>query len=469
MRTMDIKCPSCGRTYTLDKRKLRDTVKVRCECETVVDIYKAAVSPAAKKKYGPYETIRRLGMGGMGEIMLAKRVGEAGFESLVCLKKMLPHLSNDRQFISMLIQEAKLTVGLNHPNIVQIYDLGKEEGEYYIAMEYVEGTDLGRMIDACVKSRVKFPIQVAVNILIQGLRGLHYAHTRLNQDGEALNLIHRDITPQNVLLSPSGVAKLTDFGIAKAAGQISSTRPGMVKGKLGYIAPEQISGHKIDHRVDIFTSGILLWETLARKRLFKAVDMVDSFRLVMQCQIPSIRDFRPDVSRELDAVITKALSAKPDERFKSAGEFATELERVMMPVSLGEMGEATREFFAAHQEFFTITLMPQPEQTDAPTININIDIKKDASLDLTPATVPLVSEMVAVADKDQQDVVEPAPQASAIAAPSRKKSGYESTPIIRALTKKLCKSTGTRSGFLCSSVKKVRSIEFIVYIYSALV
>lgn len=347
---VDITCGNCGRRFHVKRQVAEKTEAARCICGARLDL--AAALESTSQKLGKYVLERRIAVGGMGEIFYGKIAGIEGFERIVAIKKMLPHLTEDRSFINMMVNEAKLTVQLNHPNIVQVLDLAKEGNEYFIAMEYVAGTNVGQMLELCHKKEVLLPVEVAVYVTMQVLRGLAYAHDLKGPDGEPMNVLHRDITPQNILVTPSAWAKITDFGIAKARNEISTTSPGMLKGKLGYIAPEQVRGREATQSVDIFCAGILLWESLAARRLFKGADEVDTFRLIAACQVPPLSDIREDVSAEIEAVIRKALAPSPEERYGSADEYYVALNQAISPRTADDLATASKRYFEEHPEFF---------------------------------------------------------------------------------------------------------------------
>lgn len=271
-------------------------------------------------KFADYQIIKRLGQGGMAEVYLAKSEGIGGFERLLALKVIHPHLSSDREFVQMLIDEAKLSVQLTHSNIVQIHDLGEYEGIYYIAMEFIDGQDLYQALVKCEDLNISIPQEIAVFIAIETCAGLHYAHNKVDKYGRPLNIIHRDISPQNILISYDGAIKLVDFGIAKANERNSNTQQGMLKGKYYYMAPEQAWGDPIDARTDLFSVGICLYETLAGEMLYNEDDGLKLLEQVRRADVPSLRHIRPDVFPELEHIIRKSLSAEPYQRFQSAQE-----------------------------------------------------------------------------------------------------------------------------------------------------
>ena len=269
--------------------------------------------------FGEYLLQDRIGAGGMAEIFLATAQGIEGFEKLLVIKRILPTLSDDEQFVRMFVEEAKLCVSLHHPNIVQVYDLGLIDGQYFIAMEYVDGRDLLKTLAACGRKKIGFPTDIALYIIMEVLKGLEYAH-QLKKDGESLGIIHRDVSPSNVLLSFEGEVKLGDFGIAKARTR-ERTATGILKGKFGYMAPEQVTGVPIDFKADIFAVGILLYELLTGHRLFAGKNDLAVLERVRKADIsPPPREYRPDLDDELESIVTKALARDPAQRFESCIE-----------------------------------------------------------------------------------------------------------------------------------------------------
>src|SRR5690606_14435031 len=211
-----------------------------------------------EQKLGKYTLLRKIAQGGMAEIFLATQHGAGGFQKQLVIKRILPHLADDKKFVEMFLDEARIAAQFNDPNIVQIYDLGEADGQYFIAMEYIDGHDLSQIIERAMEFGKRVPGPIAAKIIRDGLNGLHYAHTfRDPQTGEALKLVHRDISPQNLLVNNRGVVKLVDFGVAKAKPSSSKTQTGAVKGKFSYMAPEQIAGETLDARCDIFAIGIV--------------------------------------------------------------------------------------------------------------------------------------------------------------------------------------------------------------------
>ena len=259
---------------------------------------------------------------------LATSKGIEGFEKRLVIKRILPTLRDDSHFVKLLIEEAKLAVGLSHPNIVQVYDLGCADDLHYIAMEYVDGRDLLRTLATCGRLKVGFPTSIALFIILEVLQGLNYVH-RLTQDGQSLKIVHRDVSPSNILLSFRGEVKLSDFGIARSySGEHADPETGLVHdrpdkliGKSGYMAPEQVARGPIDHRVDIFAVGILLYELLTGRRLFGGADQATALERILKADVnPAPRHYRPDLDFELECIIMRALAREPDQRFATCNE-----------------------------------------------------------------------------------------------------------------------------------------------------
>lgn len=282
---------------------------------------------SASAYFGKYLLIDKVGTGGMAELFMAKQTGLKGFEKVMAIKRILPHLTEDPEFISMFINEAKLAALLSHQNIVQIFDLGHIENSYFIAMEYVMGKDLRTILQRAKSLNQPMSVGHALLIISKVCAGLDYAHRKKDLTGRELNLVHRDISPQNILVSYEGEVKLVDFGIAKAASQSSETRTGILKGKLSYMAPEQARGQAVDRRTDIFAIGIVLYEILTGHKLFKGDNDFDTLEKVREAKVePPPTSLNSQVDPELEAMILKALAKEPDHRYQSASEMQTALE-----------------------------------------------------------------------------------------------------------------------------------------------
>ncbi|MBN2341781.1 MAG: serine/threonine protein kinase [Deltaproteobacteria bacterium] len=282
-------------------------------------------------KFGPYYLFDFIGKGGMAEIFLAKTLTELGTEKLCVIKRILPHLNEDEDFCEMLINEAKIVSNLSHANVVKTLQLGKIDRQYYIAMEYVEGVDLNKLLGSLSRAGSSLPLQFALYIIIETLKGLDYAHRAADASGNPYNIIHRDVSPTNVLISNEGEVKLCDFGIAKVAqDEIEAAAPHInehhLKGKMAYMAPEHIAGDNIDQRADLFTVGILLWELLNGRRLYKSKNQDETFQKAKEAIIPDIVNRGYDEYDMLSVIVKKALSRNVDDRFTNGREFIRAIE-----------------------------------------------------------------------------------------------------------------------------------------------
>lgn len=289
-----------------------------------------AVVPSGPDRFGQYELLERIASGGMAELFRARRSGVEGFQKIVAIKKILPHIANNDEFITMFADEAKVAAQLNHPNIVHIYDLGKiESGGYFIAMEYVEGTDLRTVLKSGRESGLPMPIPLAVYVASKVASALDYAHRRRDARGEELRIVHRDVSPQNILISHEGEIKLCDFGIAKADRKVSRTESGSLKGKLQYMSPEQAWGKPIDHRSDLFSLGCVLHEMLTGERLFRGDSDMTVLELVRRADVPPPSRVNAEVPAPLDAIVLKALAKEPEDRYATGSELLRDLESIL--------------------------------------------------------------------------------------------------------------------------------------------
>lgn len=268
--------------------------------------------------FGKYLLLDRINVGGMAEVFKAKAFGVEGFERLVAVKRILPSIAEDEDFVTMFVDEAKIAVQLTHANIAQIFDLGKADDSYYIALEYVHGKDLRTIFERARRQSAPIPLLMACHIMSEVCEGLDYAHNKRGPAGEPLNLVHRDVSPQNILISYDGEVKLIDFGIAKAAGKAGVTQAGMLKGKFGYMSPEQVNGVPLDRRSDIFTAGIVLWELLTGERLFVAETDFATLDKVRTADIMPPSTYNENIPTQLDDIVQRALAKEMDDRYQSA-------------------------------------------------------------------------------------------------------------------------------------------------------
>ncbi|MEX1367066.1 MAG: serine/threonine-protein kinase [Nannocystaceae bacterium] len=290
------------------------------------DVVPVAPDMVVSETLGGYDLLRRLGSGGMAEVHLARANGIEGFQKLVVLKQILPHLSRDKHFVKMFLEEARLAALLDHPNVVQTYDLGKEEGEYFFTMEFVYGENLQGLLKALRKVEQVLSIENVVTIGMGVAAGLHYAHERVGFDGRPLGIVHRDVSPTNVMITYEGGVKVADFGIAKVITRTDVTRAGTRKGKVPYMSPEQCRAEKIDRRSDVFSLGIVLWEAVTGKRLFEGDNEFGVMNLIVHGQIKPPSSERADIPPQLERIIMKALTTDPSVRYQTARELQVELE-----------------------------------------------------------------------------------------------------------------------------------------------
>jgi serine/threonine protein kinase len=285
------------------------------------------VEPAsAALRLGPYVLGERLGLGGMAEVFVGRRAGPHGFAKRFAIKRILPDLAKDQRFVSMFIDEARICAGLQHPNIVEVVDFGESQGELFMAMEYVDGVSLARLLRHVAGKRSSFPISLAVLIARDVLRGLSHAHQAADEHGRPLGLVHRDVSPGNVLISRMGEVKLADFGIVRGVTLDRRTDPGELKGKLGYMSPEQVIGAEVDPRSDVFAVGILLAEMLTACPLFSGRDELEVLTRIHEADLSTLERQGTNLPPDLLAITRRALKRQPWDRFQTAAEFAQALE-----------------------------------------------------------------------------------------------------------------------------------------------
>ncbi len=286
-----------------------------------------AQSNLAGRQLGRYEVLTQLAAGGMAAVYIARAQGLAGFERLVAIKVLHPHLAYEHEFISMFLDEARLAARIRHPNVVATLDISDSQGDgYFLVMDYIEGDHLGALLGRAAKRGKRLPSPVVLRILIDGLGGLGAAHNLRDEHGEPLMLVHRDVSPHNLMVGTDGIARLTDFGVAKAEVRMASTRAGQFKGKLSYMAPEQASTGEADQRSDLFSMGIILWEALTGRRLFRGENNAATLTKILQDPIPLPSSLWPELA-PFDAVLAKALDRDPSKRYQTADEFIEAIEK----------------------------------------------------------------------------------------------------------------------------------------------
>jgi serine/threonine protein kinase len=330
------------------------------------------------ERFGPYLLLKKIGRGGMAELYLARQTGVAGFERLVAIKRILPHLTEDREFVQMFVNEAKLAAQITHPNVAQIYDFGAVLGTYYMAMEYVMGKSLAAVSAQGQKLGTPIPVSAAAHITARIAAGLDHAYRGATVSGAPLGIIHRDISPQNILIGYNGDVKLVDFGIAKAASSSTHTQTGVLKGKLAYLSPEQAWGKTIDHRSDLFALGIVLHEMLTGQRLFKAENEFTTLERVRTADVTPPSAVKKGLPPELDAIALKSLAKNPDDRYPNGQAFEDALQeylrRLSPPPGARDLSNYLRTLFdkdietdtAAYQQVTTVTKTTATPTTKRP-------------------------------------------------------------------------------------------------------
>ncbi len=281
-------------------------------------------------EFGRYRLIRRIAQGGMAQIFLAVQRGPHGFEKVAVLKVILPELCSNDDFVQMFLDEARIAANLDHNNVVRVYDFGEIAGRYYIAMEHLPGEDLASVLQASRRAKKLIPIEVAADFIIGAATGLHFAHELKDAAGKPMNIVHRDVSPSNVIVTYHGTVKLVDFGIARAESNITKTAAGTLKGKVAYVSPEQAMGEPIDRRSDVFALGTVLHELLTTTRFFKRESDLATLDAVANAPIVPPSAQRPDVPPELDAIVVKALSRDLDGRYQTAADLADALQNFLV-------------------------------------------------------------------------------------------------------------------------------------------
>jgi eukaryotic-like serine/threonine-protein kinase len=282
---------------------------------------------AGRQRVDRYELMGEIASGGMATVYLARLTGMGGFQRFVAMKRLHPHLASEKEFVEMFLDEARIAARIHHPNVVPILEVGASSVGYYLVMEYIEGDTLARLLARAASTGKRLPVSVALRIAIDMLSGLHAAHELHDDQNQPVHLVHRDVSPQNVLVGQDGIARITDFGVARAASRLTATRVGQLKGKIAYMAPEQAAGAEdLDRRADVFSSGIVIWEALAQKRLFKAENEAATLSRVMTEPVPLLFQIAPQVSKEVSGIVMRALDRDVNKRFSTCAAFADALE-----------------------------------------------------------------------------------------------------------------------------------------------
>jgi eukaryotic-like serine/threonine-protein kinase len=378
---------------------------------------------------GKYRLIAELGHGGMAEVFLAVVRGPAGFNKLVVIKQIRPQLAEDPEFLGMFLDEARLAARLSHPNVVQTNEVGEEGGRFFIAMEYLEGQPLNRLIHRLHRSaappgpnprgiheapaRVEghlpspnggMPLSIHLKIISEVLSGLHHAHELADYDGTLLHVVHRDVTPHNIFVTYEGQVKVVDFGIAKALNSSSETRTGVLKGKVAYMAPEQAQGERVDRRADVFSVGVLLWEATTGKRLWKGVPDITILQRLLTGEIPSPRTINPHIPERLEAIILKALAHRREDRYSSALELQAAIDDFLDSagerVSLRDIGKLVAATFEADRARIKSII---DEQLRAPPIAVPPALHLTDTSGSLPVVDPSLQPVAALSARHSRD------------------------------------------------------------------
>jgi serine/threonine-protein kinase len=296
---------------------------------------------AASKEHvvGRYAIYDEIAAGGMATVHYGRLVGPVGFTRPVAIKRLHPHLARDPDFVTMFMDEARLAARIRHPNVVATMDIVSEGDQLLLVMEYVEGESLSRLLRRANASGAKPPIGVTCTILVGALQGLHAAHEAKNDQGAPLNLVHRDVSPQNIIVGPDGVPRILDFGVAKAVGRLTNTREGQLKGKLPYMAPELLANGAVTRSVDVYAAAIVLWEMLTAQRLFAGETEIETFSKIVKSEVEPPSKHNPDVPPALDAIVLRGLAREAKDRFATARDMARELEKAVPLATASAVGE----------------------------------------------------------------------------------------------------------------------------------
>jgi serine/threonine protein kinase len=295
--------------------------------ERFAPIVSQALAKRGNDRWAHYEILERIGVGGMGEVFLARQRLVRGVERLVILKTILPKLARHMPFVHQFLDEARVAATLNHPNIVSIHEVGEADGEWFIAMEYIRGVDLLQLLQAAEKLGERVPPGVVATMVRDAALGLHHAHMATDAQGRPLNVVHRDVSPQNLMVRIDGVTKVLDFGIAKSSNRLEETMPGTFRGKLSYMSPEQAAGEEVDARSDQFSLGIVLWELLTGDRLFGSDSPAKTMRRVLSGAVSPPSSVAPGVDPTLEIIAMRMLRQRPDERYADCAAVAAALDR----------------------------------------------------------------------------------------------------------------------------------------------
>jgi serine/threonine-protein kinase len=356
-----------------------------------------------------YHLLEKLESGGMAEVFLGEATSVQGFKKRVAIKRVLPHLASHTNFIGMFLDEARLGARLTHANIVSVFDIGKSDNSFFIVMEFVDGTNLKKIMEALRAKGERFPLKDVIYIAMETCRGLSYAHELLDDDGHPVDLVHRDVSPPNILVSKRGEVKVTDFGLAKARTQLERTDPGVVKGKFSYLSPEVATGQDVDERADIFALGVCIWEMLAGRRLFLGNTDYETVQAVSNADVPSLVGVHPEVDPQFEAVVLKALARDPADRFPTARDLGDALASYLfhhqMKVTSWDIANLVKAALERQK-----SVPPQPMMIDGmiqEELGRFTSLESDANAPVDPSTSFALRPDVGAAPLDASDFVDP--------------------------------------------------------------
>jgi serine/threonine-protein kinase len=360
----------------------------------------AVTRPGVTERFGRYRSLGRIGRGGMADVFLAVGLGPAGFNKLVVIKRLRDTVASDDGFREMFLDEARLAARLNHPNVVQTYEVFEDAGAFFITMEHLEGQPLGRIERECCKRGMRLKPQFCARIVSDALCGLHYAHEVRDYDGAPLNIVHRDVSPQNIFVTYDGQVKVVDFGIAKAELSQTKTQAGFFKGKAAYMAPEQLEGAEIDRRVDVFTAGIVLWEMLVGQRLMAAESTAKTLMRLLKEPIPHVAELVAGIDPELDRIVARALQRDPAARYQTAGEMRNALDHYLVEsghfVRQEDLGRIVGELFR------------DARASLRQAISDHLAHSSEFPTGVTSGTMPVAREVLSTAQSPVHDPLQPA-------------------------------------------------------------
>jgi eukaryotic-like serine/threonine-protein kinase len=372
------------------------------------------------RRLGKFVLLKDFASGGMAEIHIAKQPTPEGGEKLVVIKMLRSDLKNNREFVHLFLNEARIAARLMHPNVVQMYDLGYAEGEYFIAMEYVHGENVFNAARACSRQKTRIPIQHVMYVMSQTCNGLHYAHQKTDVMGRSLNIVHCDISPHNIMVSFSGEVKILDFGVAKAASRFEKKDDKTIKGKIPYMAPEQILGAPLDGRSDVYAAGVVLWELSTGWRRYRKMEDKAIIKDIVQGSTPPPSKYNSKIPRPLEAVIMKALLKKPDSRFQSALEMQAALENVAKQTNLTstptQLGTFMQRLFADRLDNSKQIEQAQEDGDIQSVLFKDIDFspgdksglyEDEAPAEVSSTLIPVMGELIEEGPADEPPADEP--------------------------------------------------------------